>query len=119
MHLDWPILERTGAVAGGIIVGVVAFYALYKDWKTPGLENQVFKLMLLLLGFGALVGNLRGRGRARKLWEGISDDRSGFRISRFQPSPAKQGRSQVDRLLGHHRPRHDLRDRRVGDIACG
>jgi F0F1-type ATP synthase membrane subunit c/vacuolar-type H+-ATPase subunit K len=62
MHLDWPILERTGAIAGGIIVGIVAFYALYKDWKTPGLENQVFKLMLLLLGFGALLAIFAGAG---------------------------------------------------------
>ena len=62
MHLDPAILERTGAVAGGVIVGVVAFYALYKDWTTPGVENQVFKLMLLLLGFGAVLAILAGVG---------------------------------------------------------
>jgi len=62
MHIDWPILERTGAVVGGIVVAIVAFYALYKDWKTPGLENQVFKLMLALLGFGALLAIFAGAG---------------------------------------------------------
>jgi hypothetical protein len=62
MHLDPAVLERTGAVAGGVIVGIVAFYALYKDWTTPGVENQVFKLMLLLLGVGAVLAILAGVG---------------------------------------------------------
>jgi hypothetical protein len=62
MHVDFAILERIGAVAGGIIVGIVAFYALYKDWGTPGIENHVFKLMLLLLGVGAIVAILAGVG---------------------------------------------------------
>jgi hypothetical protein len=60
MHVDPAMLERTGAVAGGVIVGVVAFYALYKDWSTPGVENHVFKLMLLLLGVGAILAILAG-----------------------------------------------------------
>ncbi len=54
------VIERLGAVIGGIIVGVVAFYALWKDWKTPGVENHVFKIMLLLLGVGAVVALLAG-----------------------------------------------------------
>jgi len=54
------LIERLGAVIGGIIVGCVAFYALWKDWKTPGVENHVFKLMLLLLGVGAIVALLAG-----------------------------------------------------------
>jgi len=56
------LLERFGAIIGGIVVGFVAFYALYKDWKTPGVENQVFKVMLLLLGVGAVVALLAGLG---------------------------------------------------------
>ena len=60
MNVNLAMLERLGAVIGGIIVGVVAFYALYKDWKTPGVENHVFKLMLLLLGVGAIVALLAG-----------------------------------------------------------
>lgn len=60
MNVNLPMLERLGAVIGGIIVGVVAFYALYKDWKTPGVENHVFKLMLVLLGIGAIVALLAG-----------------------------------------------------------
>jgi hypothetical protein len=54
------LVERLGAVIAGIIVGVVAFYALYKDWHATGVENQVFKLMLLLLGFGAILALLAG-----------------------------------------------------------
>ena len=60
--MNFVILERVGAIAGGIIVGIVAFYALWKDWKTPGVENHVFKLMLLLLGVGAIVALLAGVG---------------------------------------------------------
>lgn len=60
--MDFTILERIGAIGGGIVVGIVAFYALWKDWKTPGVENHVFKLMLLLLGIGALVALLAGAG---------------------------------------------------------
>lgn len=53
-------IERLGAVIAGIAVAVVAFYALYKDWKSTGVENQVFKLMLLLLGIGAILAMLAG-----------------------------------------------------------
>ena len=62
MHVDWAFLERTGAVVAGIVVAVVAFCALYKDWVTPGVENHVFKLMLLLLGVGAILAILAGVG---------------------------------------------------------
>ena len=55
-----PTIERLGAVIGGIVVAVVAFYALYQDWKSTGVENQVFKLMLLLLGIGAILALLAG-----------------------------------------------------------
>ena len=54
------IVERLGAVVAGIVVAVVAFYALYKDWKSTGTENQVFKLMLALLGLGAILALLAG-----------------------------------------------------------
>lgn len=62
MSIDFTVLEKAGAIAGGIIVGIVAFYALWKDWKTPGVENHVFKLMLLLLGVGAVIALLAGAG---------------------------------------------------------
>lgn len=62
MHMDLATLERTGATIAGLIVGIVAFYALYKDWTTPGVENQVFKLMLLLLGVGAVLAILAAVG---------------------------------------------------------
>jgi hypothetical protein len=54
------IIERLGAVIAGIVVAVVAFYALYKDWRATGVENQVFKLMLALLGLGAILALLAG-----------------------------------------------------------
>lgn len=62
MHIDLPTIERIGAIAGGVIVGIVAFWALWVDRKTPGVENHVFKLMLLLLGVGAIVALLAGAG---------------------------------------------------------
>jgi len=54
------IIERLGAVTAGILVAAVAFYALYVDWKSTGVENNVFKLMLFLLGVGAILALLAG-----------------------------------------------------------
>jgi uncharacterized membrane protein len=54
------IVERLGAVIGGIVVAVVSFYSLYKDWHATGIENNVFKLMLFLLGLGAILALLAG-----------------------------------------------------------
>jgi uncharacterized integral membrane protein len=54
------IVERSGAVVAGIVVAVVSFYSLYKDWKAIGIENNVFKLMLFLLGVGAILAILAG-----------------------------------------------------------
>lgn len=62
MHIDMGTLERVGAIVAGIVVGIVAFHALYKDWSTPGVDNHVFKLMLLLLGVGAVLVILAGAG---------------------------------------------------------
>jgi F0F1-type ATP synthase membrane subunit c/vacuolar-type H+-ATPase subunit K len=55
-------IEHIIAIVGGIIVGVVAFHALYVDWKSQGVENQVFKIMLFLLGVGAVIALLAGVG---------------------------------------------------------
>lgn len=54
------IVERLGAVIAGIVVAVVSFYSLYKDWHATGVENNVFKLMLFLLGVGAILAILAG-----------------------------------------------------------
>lgn len=56
------MIERGVAIVGGFIVGVVASIALKNDWKTPGLDNQVFKVMLGLLALGGLIGLLAGIG---------------------------------------------------------
>ncbi len=60
--MDIALLERTIAVIGGIVVAIVSAIALKNDWKTPGLDNQVFKLMLALLFIGAVVAMLAGVG---------------------------------------------------------
>lgn len=62
MHIDVPTLERTIAIIGGIIVALVSAKALYDDWKTPGIENQVFKIMLGLLFIGGIIALLAGVG---------------------------------------------------------
>jgi uncharacterized membrane protein len=58
--VNGAIVERLGAVIGGIVVAVVSFYSLYKDWHATGVENNVFKLMLFLLGVGAILAILAG-----------------------------------------------------------
>ncbi len=55
-------IERTIAIILGLVVFAAAAIALKNDWKTPGLENQVFKVMLGLLAFGALLGLFAGLG---------------------------------------------------------
>ena len=54
--------ERALAIFGGIIVFFVAAIALRNDWKSSGIENQVFKLMLGLLALGAILGILAALG---------------------------------------------------------
>jgi uncharacterized membrane protein len=54
------LIERLGAVIAGVVVAVVSFYSLYKDWRSVGVENNVFKLMLFLLGLGAILALLAG-----------------------------------------------------------
>jgi hypothetical protein len=56
------VVERTVAAIGAVIVFVVAAKALKDDWKTPGIENQVFKLMLGLLALGGIIAFLAGIG---------------------------------------------------------
>ncbi len=48
-------IEHIVAIIGAILVGVTAVVALKNDWRTPGLENQVFKVMLGLLALGAVL----------------------------------------------------------------
>ncbi|MBV9403116.1 MAG: hypothetical protein JO018_05225 [Candidatus Eremiobacteraeota bacterium] len=49
------MLERLVAVIGAIVVAATAGVALKNDWRTPGLENNVFKGMLGLLALGAVL----------------------------------------------------------------
>ena len=54
-------VERTLALIFGIVVFFVAAIALKNDWKSKGLENQVFKMMLALLALGAILAVLASR----------------------------------------------------------
>ena len=58
--MNLETVERLGAIIAGIVVGSVSFYSLYKDRKAVGVENNVFKLMLFLLGLGAILALLAG-----------------------------------------------------------
>jgi uncharacterized membrane protein YphA (DoxX/SURF4 family) len=51
-------VERILAFVFGVVVFVVAAIALKNDWKSKGLENQVFKMMLALLALGAVLAIL-------------------------------------------------------------
>jgi hypothetical protein len=62
MHIDAPTVERTIAIIGGIVVALVSAKALKDDWMTPGIDNQVFKIMLGLLFVGAVIAALAGAG---------------------------------------------------------
>ncbi len=56
------LIEHIIAIVGGLIVAVVSAIALKNDWATPGMDNQVFKLMLGLLCLGAIIAILAGAG---------------------------------------------------------
>jgi uncharacterized membrane protein len=58
--VNLSLVERLGAVIAGIVVATVSFYSLYKEWQATGVENNVFKLMLFLLGLGAILALLAG-----------------------------------------------------------
>jgi uncharacterized membrane protein len=58
--VNLQIIERVAAVIAAIIVATVSFYSLYKDRNATGTENHVFKLMLFLLGLGAILALLAG-----------------------------------------------------------
>jgi heme A synthase len=55
-------IERILAIVFGIVVFFVAIIALRNDWKSQGIENQVFKIMLGLLALGAILGILAALG---------------------------------------------------------
>ncbi len=65
-------IEHLIAIIGGIIVAVISAIALKNDWKTPGMDNQVFKLMLLLLCVGAVIAVLAGVGILGNFHEGAA-----------------------------------------------
>jgi len=48
-------IEKVIAGVFAVIVGVVALIALKNDWKQPGLDNNVTKLLLGLMAFGCVL----------------------------------------------------------------
>lgn len=60
--MDAVNIERVIAIVGALVVGGSASVALKNDWRTPGLENQVFKLMLGLLALGCVLALLAAVG---------------------------------------------------------
>ncbi len=60
--MDAANIERVIAIIGALVVGGSASVALRNDWRTPGLENQVFKLMLGLLALGCVLALLAAVG---------------------------------------------------------
>ena len=53
--MDLAGVERIVALVGAIVVGVFATIALRNDWKNPGLDNNVTKLLLGLMAFGCIL----------------------------------------------------------------
>lgn len=62
MEANVAHVERILAIFFGIVVFFVAIIALRNDWKSEGIENQVFKIMLGLLALGAILGILAALG---------------------------------------------------------
>ena len=62
MNATLAHIERIAAVIFGLLVLGVAIVALRNDWKSKGIENQVFKIMLGLLALGAILGILAALG---------------------------------------------------------
>jgi heme A synthase len=62
MEANVAHVERILAIFFGIVVFLVAVIALRNDWKSQGIENQVFKIMLGLLALGAILGILAALG---------------------------------------------------------
>ncbi|MDQ2680150.1 MAG: hypothetical protein M3Y21_03885 [Candidatus Eremiobacteraeota bacterium] len=56
MEANLPHIERIVAAVFGVVVFVTAVIALKNDWRSVGLENSVFKVMLGLLALGAALG---------------------------------------------------------------
>jgi hypothetical protein len=52
MHL--VLILRGIALAGAIVVGVVALVALRAEWKKTALEDNVTKIMMILLAIGCI-----------------------------------------------------------------
>lgn len=61
-HVAGPIILRTIAIIGAIVVGIIAIYQVRNDWKTPGLDIQVSKLLLALMAFGCVLVILSSTG---------------------------------------------------------
>jgi len=60
--VDVANMERIIAILGALVVGGSAGVALKNDWRTAGIENHVFKVMLGLLALGCVLALLAAIG---------------------------------------------------------
>lgn len=59
---DFAFTLRVIAIVGAIVVALVAIYQVRNDWKTPGLDIAVSKLLLGLMALGCIIVILSSTG---------------------------------------------------------
>jgi hypothetical protein len=59
---QFALILRAIAIIGAIVVGIVAIYQVRNDWKTPGLDIQVSKLLLAIMAVGCIIVILSSTG---------------------------------------------------------
>jgi len=60
--LNSPVIFRAIAIAGAVLVAIVAIYQVRNDWQQTGLDIQVSKLLLAIMAVGCLVVILSSTG---------------------------------------------------------
>ena len=60
--LNSAVIFRAIAIAGAILVAIVAIYQVRNDWQQTGLDIQVSKLLLAIMAVGCVVVILSSTG---------------------------------------------------------
>ena len=60
--LNSPVIFRAIAIAGAVLVAIVAIYQVRNDWQQTGLDIQVSKLLLAIMAVGCVVVILSSTG---------------------------------------------------------
>lgn len=53
--MEAAVVERIIAGLGSLVVGFYALKALVEEWKKTALEDQVTKIMMVLLTIGSII----------------------------------------------------------------